>query len=213
MKSVFIVCALLVCAPAIAMAQTQTSVLKISYTMTSTFEKAGTIAASFTSPVTRYVAPNGTVRTETTDHRTGDVQVEITSESEDYHIVIDEKNKMATRVNGLFRGMHTGTVGTQGTKADIGPALTQGYACEGYANILSGGVTIKQWVCKDPASGVTFPGRIEASHGNSQTVTAITKIERNQVVSTGLFEIPHGYTVAESDAKFGIKGMTMEPTR
>ena len=205
--------AILIFVPVSLAAQTQTGVLKIRYSMTSSYDKAGTTASSFTTAVTRYVAPDGTVRTETTDRKTGQIEVEISNETQDYHIVIDNKNRTATRINGLYRGVHTGTVGTRGTKADLGPATIQGYSCEGYANTFASGVVMKQWVCKDPTSGSTFPGRIEAMHGSSQTVTAIVGLDRNQSVPASLFEVPPGYTVADADATSGIRAMTLEPAR
>lgn len=188
-------------------AQTVGKVLKVECSNTSVHMSTNNTKATLTTSLVRYISPDGTVRTETIDtlhHRT---TVELSNESEDYQTTWNDETKMATRVNGFFHSMHSGTVGTAGKMTELGKASIQGFSCQGYSNSFPNGTILKHWVCTDTSTGATFPGRIEVVDGDSHTEQTIVRVTRGLIVPTSAFEPPNGYALAVTDAKNGLMNM------
>lgn len=185
---------LLLLAPA-SPAQQVNHVLKLEYTSTADYTRGQVVKASQTSQITRYYAPDGTVRTETQDfvhHRT---TLTLSNEKQGYEIWMDPSTKTATRVDALIASVKSQKIGALGEKLDLGQSNIQGYTCQGFQNELPGAVTIKHWFCTDPHTGVKFLGRVETTMGNSTTIESLQSVTSELSFPQQFFAVPSGYAI------------------
>lgn len=178
-------------------AQQVSPVWKLEYSSTADYSNGQAVQASQNLKVTRYYAPDGTVRTETQDFVHNRNTVSLANEKLGYEIWLDDANKTATRVLGLIPAAKNHSVGTLGDKQELGASRIQGYTCDGYRNQLPDGVVIKHWFCKDPRSGIQFLGRIETTRGNSTTLETLQSATPDLSYPREFFSVPDGYKIVD----------------
>lgn len=194
-------------AAGICAAQTVSNVTKIEYTETSKFTKPGATSSTVSSVITRYLSPDGTVRTEIVNNLHHTKRVEIVNEAQDYQINIDEQTKTATKLTGIFHAAHQAPLRSSVSKTSLGKSNIFGYPCEGYSNAFGDGTIMKHWVCTEPSTGVTFVGQIETTRGGSTTDQTIVNVAKGLSVPSSLFDVPSGYTLMSMTATHGVIGL------
>ncbi|MCL6565515.1 MAG: hypothetical protein K6U09_03735 [Acidobacteriia bacterium] len=156
---------------------------------------------------TRFVAPDGRMRTEDRDAADPNrvLSISISDENRDETILLDPNTKTAVRRRNVRQQAERGipVFGTfapvRGEKENLGARTIQGFECQGYRNTFPQGQQTEHWFCVDPQSGRKFLGsmRAQLADGRDWWQEDLQKITRNVPVEPGFFEVPPDFRIED----------------
>ncbi len=156
---------------------------------------------------TRFVAPDGRMRTEDREAADPDriLSISISDESRDEIIQLDSNTKTAVRRRNVRQQADRGIpvfgafVPVPGEKENLGTRTIQGFECQGYRNTFPQGQQTEHWFCVDPQSGRKFLGsmRAQLADGRDWWQEDLQKVTRNVPVEPEFFEVPPDFRIVD----------------